>query len=143
MATSVSSGNKPCKPPEFRKEALKLADRIGVAATARELSLYESSLNTGAVSRRVRQRALGVSVSVNRLEIARLKRQLDEQDEEPGYPPKGRDMLREAPEMKYVFIENFSIKAIRSALQFVRSGWYTLESASPSTESPATVPVSL
>lgn len=30
--------------PEFRQEALKLADRIGVAAAARELRLYESQL---------------------------------------------------------------------------------------------------
>ena len=28
--------------PEFRNEALKLAERIGVVAAARELSLYES-----------------------------------------------------------------------------------------------------
>ena len=28
--------------PEFRSEALKLAERIGVTAAARELSLYES-----------------------------------------------------------------------------------------------------
>jgi transposase len=30
--------------PEFRDEALKLAERIGVAAAAGELSLYESQL---------------------------------------------------------------------------------------------------
>ncbi|OSJ70326.1 Transposase insN for insertion sequence element IS911A, partial [Salmonella enterica subsp. enterica serovar Newport str. SHSN008] len=30
--------------PEFRQEALKLAERIGVAATVRELNLYESQL---------------------------------------------------------------------------------------------------
>ncbi|MCD3590407.1 transposase, partial [Escherichia coli] len=30
--------------PEFRSEALKLAERIGVTAAARELSLYESQL---------------------------------------------------------------------------------------------------
>lgn len=30
--------------PEFRQEALKLAERIGIAAAARELSLYESQL---------------------------------------------------------------------------------------------------
>ncbi len=30
--------------PEFLSEALKLAERIGVAAAARELSLYESQL---------------------------------------------------------------------------------------------------
>ncbi len=31
--------------PEFRQEALKLAKRIGVAAAARELSLYKSQLH--------------------------------------------------------------------------------------------------
>ena len=30
--------------PEFRNEALKLAERIGVATAARELRLYESQL---------------------------------------------------------------------------------------------------
>lgn len=30
--------------PEFRQEALKLAERIGVAAAAHELSLYESQV---------------------------------------------------------------------------------------------------
>ena len=40
---------QPVKPrkqhsPEFRSEALKLAERIGVTAAARELSLYESQL---------------------------------------------------------------------------------------------------
>ncbi len=32
---------------EFRDEALKLAERIGVAAAAREFSLYESQLYAG------------------------------------------------------------------------------------------------
>ncbi|WP_251005891.1 integrase core domain-containing protein, partial [Escherichia coli] len=45
-----------------------------------------------------------------------------------GHPPKGRDILREAPEMKYVFIENhraeFSIKAMCRVLRVARSGWY-------------------
>ncbi|EFN3868969.1 TPA: IS3-like element IS3 family transposase, partial [Escherichia coli] len=45
------------------------------------------------------------------------------------YPPKGRDILREAPEMKYVFIEKhqaeFSIKAMCRVLRVARSGWYT------------------
>ncbi len=62
-------------------------------------------------------------------ENARLKRQLAEQaDELAGYPPKGRDILREAPEMKYVFIEkhqaDFSIKAMCRVLRVARSGWY-------------------
>ncbi|KJW57814.1 transposase, partial [Escherichia coli] len=44
MTTTVSTSKKPRKQhsPEFRSEALKLAERIGVTAAARELSLYES-----------------------------------------------------------------------------------------------------
>jgi len=45
-----------------------------------------------------------------------------------GYSPKGRNILRETPEMKYVFIEKhqaeFSIQAICCVLRVVRSGWY-------------------
>ena len=46
MTKSVTVSKKPRKQhsPEFRREALKLAERIGVAAAARELSLYESQL---------------------------------------------------------------------------------------------------
>lgn len=48
MTKSVTASKKPRKQhtPEFRQEALKLAERIGVAAAARELSLYESQLYT-------------------------------------------------------------------------------------------------
>ena len=45
-----------------------------------------------------------------------------------GHSPKGCDILREAPEMKYVFIEKhqaeFSIKAMCRVLRVARSGWY-------------------
>ena len=45
-----------------------------------------------------------------------------------GHSPKGRDILRQTPEMKYVFIEKhqaeFSIKAMCRVLQVARSGWY-------------------
>ncbi|EGY0924841.1 transposase [Salmonella enterica subsp. enterica] len=46
MTKPASTTKKPRKQhtPEFRHEALKLAERIGVAAAARELSLYESQL---------------------------------------------------------------------------------------------------
>lgn len=46
MTKPITASKKPRKQhtPEFRNEALKLADRIGVAAAARELSLYESQL---------------------------------------------------------------------------------------------------
>ena len=48
MTKTVSTSKKPRKQhsPEFRSEALKLAERIGVTAAARELSLYESQLST-------------------------------------------------------------------------------------------------
>ncbi|HAJ5612412.1 TPA: IS3 family transposase, partial [Escherichia coli] len=46
MTKPVSISKKPRNQhtPEFRNEALKLAEHIGVAAAARELSLYESQL---------------------------------------------------------------------------------------------------
>ncbi|EZD34405.1 hypothetical protein BY98_26840 [Escherichia coli O111:NM str. K6728] len=46
---AVSTSKKPRKQhsPEFRSEALKLAERIGVAVAARVLSLYESQLVSG------------------------------------------------------------------------------------------------
>lgn len=46
MTKSATVTKKPRKQysPEYRSEALKLAGRIGVAAAARELSLYESQL---------------------------------------------------------------------------------------------------
>ena len=49
MTKTVSTSKKPRKQhsPEFRSEALKLAERIGVTAAARELSLYESQLYKG------------------------------------------------------------------------------------------------
>ncbi|ELB3353287.1 IS3 family transposase [Salmonella enterica] len=129
MTKPVSTSKKPRKQhtSEFRNEALKLAERIGVAAAARELSLYESQLyawrsklkNTHSSSEREQEMAV---------EIARLKRQLAEQAEELAINPKGRDILRKAPEMKYVFIENhqaeFSIKAMCRVLRVARSGWY-------------------
>ncbi|MCU6243966.1 IS3 family transposase [Enterobacter asburiae] len=129
MTKPASTNKKPRKQhtPEFRQEALKLAERIGVTAAARELSLYESQLYAwrskinNARSSSEREEEMSV-------EIARLKRQLAEQAEELAIPPKGRDILREAPEMKYVFIENhraeFSVKAMCRVLRVARSGWY-------------------
>nr|QCH03139.1 transposase [Plesiomonas shigelloides] len=65
--------------PEFRDEALKLAERIGVAA--RELSLYESQLYNW---RSKQQQHMTSSARENELaaENARVKRQLAERDEE-------------------------------------------------------------
>ena len=83
MTKSVTASKKPRKQhtPEFRLEALKLAERIGIAAAARELSLYESQLYTW---RNKQQQQLTSSERESELaaENARLKRQLAEQAEE-------------------------------------------------------------
>ncbi len=82
MTKTVSTSKKPRKQhsPEFRSEALKLAERIGVAAAARELSLYESQLYAW----RSKQQQMTSSERENELaaENARLKRQLAEHAEE-------------------------------------------------------------
>jgi transposase len=78
---STSKKSRKQHTPEFRSKALKLAERIGVAAAARELSLYESQLYAwrsklkNADSSSEREQEMSV-------EIARLKRQLAEQAEE-------------------------------------------------------------
>ena len=83
MTKSVSTSKKPRKQhsPEFRQEALKLAERIGVAAAARELSLYESQFYAW---RSKQQQQMNSSERESELaaENARLKRQLAEQAEE-------------------------------------------------------------
>ncbi|CAI1172285.1 Transposase [Serratia ficaria] len=83
MTKPTSTSKKPRKQhtPEFRDEALKLAERIGVAAAARQLSLYESQLYTW---RSKQQQQMTSSERERELaaENARLKRQLAERDEE-------------------------------------------------------------
>ncbi|EIH7525807.1 IS3-like element IS3 family transposase [Escherichia coli] len=130
MTKTVSTSKKPRKQhsPEFRSEALKLAERIGVTAAACELSLYESQRYNWRSKQQNQQTSSERELEMS-TEIARLKRQLAERDEELAILPKGRDILREAPEMKYVFIEKhqaeFSIKAMCRVLRVARSGWYT------------------
>ncbi|WP_024141491.1 IS3 family transposase, partial [Salmonella enterica] len=83
MTKPASTTKKPLKQhtPEFRQEALKLAERIEVAAAARELNLYESQLHNW---RSKQQNQLSSSEREQEMsaEITRLKRQLAERDEE-------------------------------------------------------------
>ncbi|KMK36994.1 transposase [Pluralibacter gergoviae] len=83
MTKSASTTKKPRKQhsPEFRQEALKLAERIGVAAAARQLSLYESQLYAWR-SKQQQQMTSSERESELAVENARLKRQLAEQAEE-------------------------------------------------------------
>ncbi|ACT06094.1 transposase IS3/IS911 family protein [Dickeya chrysanthemi Ech1591] len=83
MTKPTSTSKKPRKQhtPEFRYEALKQAERIGVAAAARELSLYESQLYAWR-SKQQQQMTSSERESELAAENARLKRQLAEQAEE-------------------------------------------------------------
>lgn len=83
MTKPALTSKKPRKQhtPEFRNEALKLAERIGVAAAARELSLYESQLYAWR-SKINNARSCSEREQEMSVEIARLKRQLAEQAEE-------------------------------------------------------------
>jgi len=83
MTKAASIKKQPRKQytPEFRHEALKLAERIGVAAAARELSLYESQLYAWR-SKQQSQHSSSEREQEMSTEIARLKRQLAERDEE-------------------------------------------------------------
>ncbi|KGT10591.1 transposase [Escherichia coli] len=82
MTKTVSTSKKPRKQhsPEFRSEALKLAERIGVTAAARELSLYESQLYAWR-SKLQQQMTSSERESELAAENARLKLQLAEQAE--------------------------------------------------------------
>ncbi len=83
MTKSAPISKKPRKQhsPAFRHEALKLAERIGVAAAARELSLYESQLYAWR-SKQQQQITSSERESELAAENARLKRQLAKRDEE-------------------------------------------------------------
>ncbi|HAO0315636.1 TPA: transposase [Escherichia coli] len=60
---------------------MKIAERIGVAAAARELSLYESQLYNWRSKQQTKQTSFERELEMS-TEIARLKRQLAERDEE-------------------------------------------------------------
>jgi len=83
MTKSTAVKNKPRNQytPEFREQALSLADTVGVAQAARELNLYESQLYTWRSKTR-QQNNSDEREQQQLAEIARLKRQLAEKDEE-------------------------------------------------------------
>ncbi len=67
--------------PEFKAETLKLAEKLGVAAAARQLSLHESRIYGW---RKATKKNSNISQREQELavEVAKLKRQLAEQAEE-------------------------------------------------------------
>jgi len=90
-------------------------ERIGVTAVARELSLYESQLYNG-LSKQQNQQASSERKLEISTEIARLKRQLAERNEELVILQKAAAYFAKRQKLKYVFIEKhhaeFSIKAM-------------------------------
>ena len=68
-------------PPEFKEEALALAERIGVPRAAKELGIHESQLYGWRSKARARRDQSEREQSLA-AENARLKRQLAEQAEE-------------------------------------------------------------
>ncbi|WP_139137342.1 IS3 family transposase [Vibrio tasmaniensis] len=114
--------------PEFKAEALRLAEKVGVAATAKQLSLHESQIYgwrkaaTKDTNSSQREKDLAV-------EVAKLKRQLAEQAEELDIGKKGRHLLREESKIDcYEFmLENmvdFSVYRMAKVFSVSRSGFY-------------------
>jgi transposase len=67
--------------PEFREEALALAEKIGVSKAAKDLGLHESQLYGWRAKARATRNQSDLEQS-QAAEIARLKRQLAEREEE-------------------------------------------------------------
>ena len=68
-------------PPEFRSEALALAEKVGVPTAAQELGIHESQLYGWRTKARTLQ-SQSETGQKQAIEIARLKRKLAEQAEE-------------------------------------------------------------
>ena len=66
---------------EFRVEALKLAERIGVAAAAKELDVYDSQIYNWKAAKQ-KKATTSQREAALQTEVARLKRQLADQTED-------------------------------------------------------------
>ncbi|MEZ8863327.1 IS3 family transposase [Vibrio artabrorum] len=114
--------------PEFKAETLKLADKVGVAAAARQLSLHESQIYGW---RKATKKNSNISQREQELavEVAKLKRQLAEQAEELEIGKKGRHLLREKSKVNcYEFmlehLLSFSVTRMAKVFRVSRSGFY-------------------
>ncbi|MCF4174726.1 IS3 family transposase [Vibrio sp. McD22-P3] len=114
--------------PEFKAETLKLAETVGVAAAARQLSLHESQIygwrksanKNSSTTEREKQIAA---------EVAKLKRQLAEQAEELEIVLKGRHLLCEESKVNcYEFMLEhllfFRVSRMVKVFGISRSGFY-------------------
>ena len=117
--------------PEFRTQALALAEKIGVAAAARDLDLHDSQIYDWRSKAQVEMLKSDLEKQQAE-EIAQLKRQLKDKDEEVEILKKlQRISLENCPDSaiaKYQFVEDFcthySITQLCHVLNVSRSGFY-------------------
>ena len=117
--------------PEFRVEALALADKIGVTAAAEDLDLYASQLYSWRTKANTERSKSNIERQ-QAAEIAKLKRQLAGKDEEVEILKKlQRISLRNCPDSrvaKYDFVleyqQLFAIATLCRVLEVSRSGYY-------------------
>ena len=117
--------------PEFRAQALALAEKIGVATTARDLDLHESQIYDWR-SKAQTQLLKSDLEKQQAAEIAKLRRQLADKDEEVDILKKlQRISLKSCPDFavaKYEFVndfrESFAITTLCRVLNVSRSGFY-------------------
>jgi transposase InsO family protein/transposase-like protein len=117
--------------PEFRTEALALADKIGVTAAAEDLDLYASQLYSWRTKANTERSKSNIERQ-QAAEIAKLKRQLAGKDEEVEILKKlQRISLRNCPDSrgaKYDFVleyqQLFAIATLCRVLEVSRSGYY-------------------
>ena len=109
---------------EFKREALGLAEKIGVNEAARELGLHSSQLY-GWRSKAELVKTRGQVEQDQAREIARLKRQLAEKEEELAIVKKAAAYFAEA---KYAFMDihrgQHRISIMARVLSVSRSGFY-------------------
>jgi putative transposase len=117
--------------PEFRTQALALAEKIGVAAAARDLDLHDSQIYDW--RSKAQTELLKSDLEKQQAdEIAQLRRQLKDKDEEVEILKKlQRISLKSCPDSaiaKYQFVEGFcrhySITRLCQVLNVSRSGFY-------------------
>ena len=82
--------------PEFREEALALAEKIGIPKAAKELGLHDSQLYGWRSKARVKRDQSDLEQS-QATEIARLKRKLAEQAEELAIVKKAATYFAKSP----------------------------------------------
>ncbi len=117
--------------PEFRTQALALAEKIGVAAAARDLDLHDSQIYDWR-SKAQTELLKSDLEKQQAAEIDQLKRQLKDKDEEVEILKKlQRISLKNCPDSaaaKYEFVDEyrqtFAVSTLCRVLKVSRSGFY-------------------